>query len=405
MSNWRQFEDIDIQFHPRMTIITGPNGAGKTTVLNMVSRTMGWDIALLAVPTPDMQSIESEIGEGPLFVASRPQPNGSVTLSNDEVINLNLQNAKSISHIYSAIGSTKGVYITSHRQQFIYSLVKNIPLKVDSWDAILNQYTNRYKKTYSKQNEQELVKAEDSPTFRIKSSLISMAIFGEGNSKVSPNPDALSTFEGFEQVLKIVLPEEIGFQKFHIRMPELLLVSDVGVFPFEALSGGAAAIVDLAWQVYLASKIFDEFIVMIDEPENHLHPSLQKKLLPKFVSAFPKSQFIIATHSPLMINSVEDSHIYAVGRFDSNLFSSKYLDLVNKASSSSEILYDVLGVDGSVPAWAEDRFSSIIHKYEGLSSNAESLREMARELRGAGLSDRIATAFERISGALDDKTK
>ena len=42
IQSWRQFRDLDIEFHARLTIITGGNGAGKTTVLNLLSRHFGW---------------------------------------------------------------------------------------------------------------------------------------------------------------------------------------------------------------------------------------------------------------------------------------------------------------------------------------------------------------------------
>lgn len=29
ISNWNQFEDINIDLHPKVTIITGANGSGK----------------------------------------------------------------------------------------------------------------------------------------------------------------------------------------------------------------------------------------------------------------------------------------------------------------------------------------------------------------------------------------
>ncbi len=384
-----------------MTIITGPNGAGKTTVLNMISRTMGWQVALLALPDSEAKSVESDLGDPNLFTTNRPAPNGYVE-TGDGRISLRLQDAKSISHIYNAVGSTKGVYITSHRQKFIYSPIASIPLKVDSMDAMLLQYTNRYRSSYAKQSAQELLKAEDSPSYRLKSCLMSMAVFGEGNSKVSPDHRLLSAFLEFEEILRVVLPEEIGFQKFYIRMPELLLISNVGAFPIEALSGGAAAIVDLAWQMFLASKIYDDFIAMIDEPENHLHPSMQTRLLPSLLKAFPRAQFIAATHSPLMINSVESSNVYVVRRSDESFFSSELLDMINRASSSNEVLYDVLGVDATVPAWAEERFQQIVQQYDGKAGDAGALKEMARALRDAGMGDRIAAAFEKVSEPAND---
>ena len=42
-------------------------------------------------------------------------------------------------------------------------------------------------------------------------------------------------------------------------------------------------------------------IVVIDEIEMHLHPSMQAELLPRLINLFPQVQFIITSHSPLFL--------------------------------------------------------------------------------------------------------
>ena len=44
------------------------------------------------------------------------------------------------------------------------------------------------------------------------------------------------------------------FKRIAIRQTEVVLETDTGDFPLEALSGGATAIVDTAWQVFLISN-------------------------------------------------------------------------------------------------------------------------------------------------------
>lgn len=51
-------------------------------------------------------------------------------------------------------------------------------------------------------------------------------------------------------------------------------------------------------------------IVMIDEIDAHLHVSLQRKILPFLTKTYPSIQFIVTTHSPFVIGSLEDSIIY-----------------------------------------------------------------------------------------------
>lgn len=47
-------------------------------------------------------------------------------------------------------------------------------------------------------------------------------------------------------------------------------------------------------------------IVVIDEIELHLHPSMQADVLPKLIKLFPKVQFIITTHSPLFLLGMDN---------------------------------------------------------------------------------------------------
>ncbi|MGQ0518664.1 AAA family ATPase, partial [Bacillus sp. D-CC] len=61
------------------------------------------------------------------------------------------------------------------------------------------------------------------------------------------------------------------------------------------------------------------FVVTIDEPENHLHPSMQRSLLNDFVKAFPKAQFIVVTHSPFIVSSIRESNVYALKHEKNNV--------------------------------------------------------------------------------------
>jgi hypothetical protein len=52
-------------------------------------------------------------------------------------------------------------------------------------------------------------------------------------------------------------------------------------------------------------------IIIIDEPELHLHVSLQKQIMPMMTKIFPdNTQFIVATHSPFVVTSLENSVVF-----------------------------------------------------------------------------------------------
>ncbi len=51
-------------------------------------------------------------------------------------------------------------------------------------------------------------------------------------------------------------------------------------------------------------------IVLIDEIETHLHIKLQKAILPFLTDFFPNIQFIVTTHSPFVLTSLNDAVVF-----------------------------------------------------------------------------------------------
>jgi predicted ATP-binding protein involved in virulence len=54
------------------------------------------------------------------------------------------------------------------------------------------------------------------------------------------------------------------------------------------------------------NPLLGEGIILIDEIELHLHPSWQIEIISQLRSTFPNCQFIVTTHSPLVISSIKD---------------------------------------------------------------------------------------------------
>ncbi|MCX8890664.1 AAA family ATPase [Vibrio parahaemolyticus] len=91
-------------------------------------------------------------------------------------------------------------------------------------------------------------------------------------------------------------------------------------FQFNELSSGFSAIMyiysDLLMKVELKDIPAEQLkgIVLIDEIDAHLHVSLQRKILSFFTHAFPNIQFIVTTHSPFVVQSVNDAVIYDLSK-------------------------------------------------------------------------------------------
>jgi predicted ATP-binding protein involved in virulence len=172
----------------------------------------------------------------------------------------------------------------------------------------------------------------------------------------------------------------------------------------DAVSGGVSAIIDLAWQIFNYTKDSTERVtVLIDEIENHLHANMQRAILPDLIQTFPNIQFIVSTHSPLIIGSVKDSNVYAFRYDDERKIYNQKLDLVNKAKSASEILDEVLGVSFTMPIWVEKSLNEITEKYTSSKITKDSFKEMRIELEKIGLEKLMPIALEKLIDTENDK--
>jgi len=70
------------------------------------------------------------------------------------------------------------------------------------------------------------------------------------------------------------------------------------------LGSGYEMIFALLYSFYLAKQSGKQLIILIDEPELHLHPTLQEKFV-KFLLEFSKeAQIILTSHSPLLVKQL-----------------------------------------------------------------------------------------------------
>ncbi|KFE98997.1 AAA family ATPase [Chryseobacterium luteum] len=68
-------------------------------------------------------------------------------------------------------------------------------------------------------------------------------------------------------------------------------------------------IIDIAYRSYILNQgIESTGVVLIDEIELHLHPTLQQEILQRLKRTFPNIQFIVTTHSPLVISNFKSDN-------------------------------------------------------------------------------------------------
>ncbi len=397
--DWRQFELVNIEFHPRLTVITGANGAGKTTLLNLLGRHFGWDIALVATSQTTKKGVLRYLsGLGKSWKrpedseTSNPQHligNIVYTDGSEATIGVNEQVSESFQVSVANQQPVEGVFLPSHRPVYSYQRVTQIPATLDTREQLFSQFYSNLRGMYQPGPRYE------SPSYRLKSSLISLAVFGYGNQAVDPNAEAVATFEGFEKILGTVLPIRLGFRRLVIRMPEVVLECDSGEFSLDAASGGVAALIDIAWQLYMKSLVTPEFVAVIDEPENHLHPEMQRAIMPGLIEAFPRLQFVVATHNPFVVTSVEDSTVIILDYQDNRVVSNR-IDEVDRTASANQILTDVLGLPAPIPLWVQRRLDEIVNQFGNRELTVEALAELRSKMNEVGLGRMFPQAIDRL---------
>ena len=154
----------------------------------------------------------------------------------------------------------------------------------------------------------------------------------------------------------------------------------------DQLSGGYQAVLalaaDLAWRMaqgnpHRPNPLESEAIGLIDEVELHLHPSWQQRILGDLMRTFPNTQFIVSTHSPQILTTVQPRHIVELHREGNRICARQAADATFGAKAG-DVLSTVMGVDERPSA---NSFVQTLGEYTRLVSGGQGESEEAKTLR------------------------
>ena len=372
LHNIGQFKELTIPLAPfndnapKVTVFIGNNGSGKTTVLKSLVTALNWLSA----------RIRSERGRGldiPEEVIMNGQSSGMV------VLNVNVKNAEQsftwqiskskqgrknqFSTDLKAINSLADIYrtnLTENAQADLPILafypversVLDIPLKIrekhsfeqiNGYDNALNMGVDfrRFFEWFRNEEDAENEIYKDIPKLPpelvniLRQHNIDRAVL----EKVKDNlPQAENRLKNETKLayVKQAIQEFTGFEEIHIqRKPKqkMLVRKNNQEFDVIQLSQGEKSLMALVGDIArrlamlnpsLENPLNSQGIVIIDEADLHLHPQWQRQLIARLTKTFPNCQFVLSTHSPLVISDSKDIVVYSLENGEMQQIPSQY---------------------------------------------------------------------------------
>ncbi len=356
LANYRGFEQIDIDFASDVTVIAGENGSGKSGLLNAIATAMTQALpkftpsleAPRALTDSDIQygkrglslSLALDTVEANVYVdinrtkLAEPTKAKELEARRNELrfsIRDKIKGSKDEAKIEDEIHSIDELLGTVSEVPTVRFLFSNADNNQEDYLTKAKQYESQpvavfysTKRFFSKlppilpkTKGIEIATAYVGSLSQVEVSLNDFANWYRALTEDGIQQPALAiTFlQQLETALATFLPG-LGGLTLDTQSPPRFSLNKYGSrFILEQLSDGErgllAIVFDLTRRLTIANPESSDpiaegsAIVLIDEIELHLHPKWQRQVIRHLLSVFKNCQFIVTTHSPLVLGEVE----------------------------------------------------------------------------------------------------
>lgn len=307
----RHLHDIEIPLSDdkKNLILTGKNGSGKTSVLDALSKYLD-----SVANNSNFQEYESSLSLN-MQRLDKARSNNEIKQINDyeryvEMYKNNILNTRNgLEVLFNA--DPASIFRCYNNGEFVLAYYKA--------DRI---FQIEEVKNVEKVNLNDKYAINEKPSSKFVKYLVDLKVtqaLALTGGKKEKAEQIENWFKSLEDYLKIVFDEKslklvFDEDKFHFYIS----MNNKDTFDFNTLSSGYSAIldivVDLIMRMEKTSNRKFEYnmpgIALIDEIETHLHLELQKNIMSLLTTIFPNIQFIVTTHSPFILNSLDNVVIY-----------------------------------------------------------------------------------------------
>lgn len=304
----RHLQDITIPLDTnkrKHLILTGKNGSGKTSVLEALVEHFRYVIGNFLTKERIQELIE---------ISSRELTNG--TTEKDKQKNLETRKRmgmweKEMSH-WTDGAVTECSSFTALREKYAAG---DFVLAYYKADRLLKVEISSTIENIKLQDKYELGETPGKKLIKYMVGLKATQAFAQQKKDFVRAAEIEEWFERFEGVLKKIFDDptlrlDFDIDNFKFR----IIQANREPFDFNTMSSGYSAVFeiinDLTMRMEGKQSKAKEGIVLIDEIDTHLHLELQRTILPFLTELFPNIQFIVSTHSPFILNSVDNAVIF-----------------------------------------------------------------------------------------------
>jgi predicted ATPase len=176
-----------------------------------------------------------------------------------------------------------------------------------------------------------------------------------------------------------------------------------------ASSGQLALISSL---LFLITEAGSSPVILVDEPENSLHPSWQRDYVDKLMAAmsYRNATLILATHAPLVVTGALSDDLHQVSVFRVRKGKPTRLDIDPSASPASieEILWEAFDVVTPANHFVSEKIVRAISRFEARELSKDEVLALVSELEKQSFDDnqkRFLAAVRGLVGKIESAMK
>lgn len=326
IKNYKAIESLDIDLKPGVNLLIGDNGAGKTSVLEGMAVALGGMFENVTGVTP-INILKEDIH---LKIKPLGDSSASIEYCEPASVGCVLQSMNEQEFIWNRVKEERSSKTMKTDDKDVCIWMKNLTNDSEALLPLISfQSAARAWRVEKGDLGAELKKKLDDRRCGyvgcLKSSMDVKSIkqWCLKQEIVASNKGFVREYEMFKNIVASFMKEinemeDIPAVYYSPQFNELVYKNDQVEMPISKLSAGYQSllwmIMDLAYRACMLNPELEkreqiEGIVLIDEIDLHLHPKWQWNVIEALRKTFENVQFIIATHSPIVISSSKDANL------------------------------------------------------------------------------------------------